>query len=127
MQRNSFLARAAIGLLAAVVLCSGCAQTTRFNTEPEEADIYVNGVPLGKSPKNYQSRSGLPKVYYVKVEKPGYKALKDVTIESTYRADESLVLLLFGIIPYFFSARLENDYTWVLIPENPQEAPPAAR
>ena len=102
---------------------SGCAQSTRFTTEPDDADISVNGVPIGKTPTTYQSRSGLPKVYHVTVEKPGYKPLKNVVVESSYRADESLFWLLPGIIPYFFSARLESDYRYVLRPEDPASAP----
>ncbi|HNS00589.1 MAG TPA: PEGA domain-containing protein [Planctomycetota bacterium] len=123
MFRTSFLARAAIGLLAAAAIGSGCAQSTRFTTEPDDADISVNGVPIGKTPTTYQSRSGLPKVYHVTVEKPGYKPLKNVVVESSYRADESLFWLLPGIIPYFFSARLESDYRYVLRPEDPASAP----
>lgn len=40
------------GILALVILTSGCAtyQTVTFKTIPENADIYINGVPKGKSP-----------------------------------------------------------------------------
>jgi hypothetical protein len=127
MQKTtSVWSRVLVAVLGAAVLFSGCAHSARITTEPEDADVFVNGIPLGKSPRNFLSRSGLPTVYYVRIEKPGYKTLKDITIESTYRADASLVLLLFAIVPYFFSARLEDQYVWPLSPDGTQPTAPAA-
>lgn len=118
--RRYWLKLLAIGLVFAFGL-SACQHTTRMNTTPEGAEIYVNGIPIGETPVTYKSRSGFPQTYYVKIEKEGYKTLKDITIESQYRADESLVLLILGIVPYFFSARLEDQYIWHLIPEEKEQ------
>ncbi len=96
---------------------SACEHVSRINTEPEGARVFINGVPIGTTPTIYKSRSGLPETLYVKIEKKGYKTLDNITIDKHYRADVSLALLLLGIVPYFFSARLEDQYIWPLIPE----------
>lgn len=109
----------ATGVVLAVAL-SACSHTSMINTEPEDAEVYINGVPVGRTPTVYKSHSGTPETYYLKIEKPGYQTLKNVTIERRYRADLSLVLLVLAFVPYFFSARLEDQYVFHLIPEGGQ-------
>ena len=99
--------------LMVMILASGCAHSVRINTEPEGADVSVNGVYLGKSPVIHHERSGFPKNYFVKVEKDGFKKM-DTALQATYKADVSLLLLLPGIIPYFFTADLEDTYNFHL-------------
>ena len=62
-------------------------------------------------------RSGLPQTYYLKIAKDGYKEMRDISIDRIYRADVSLALLILGIFPYFFSARLEDQYIFNMLPE----------
>ena len=90
---------------------------TRFGTEPEGALLLVNGMSQGDTPAQYKSRSGFPESYYIEIHKEGYKK-QSFAISSAYRADISLLLLIPGILPYFFSARLEDDYNFQLIPED---------
>jgi hypothetical protein len=49
----------------------------------------------------------------VKLEKPGFKT-QTIQMDKNLRADESLLLLIPGIIPYFFSARLEDRQNFVM-------------
>ena len=95
-------------------MCTSCAEVAKINTEPEGAKVYVNGIYLGETPVQYKYRSGLPESYIFEVRKDGYKEMTNATLDRTLRADESLVLLLLAIVPYFFSARLEDQYTFVL-------------
>ncbi len=107
------------GLLALLLVCvfliGGCLQTSRITTDPPGAQIILNGAPLGKSPIYYNTRASIPKIYFLEIEKPGCKKV-ETKLESNYRADISLGLLLPGIVPYFFSARLEDDYKYSLLP-----------
>jgi hypothetical protein len=89
---------------------------SKISTAPEGAKISINGAPLGNSPIFYSSRSGVPQNYFLTIEKSGYQKV-DTTIESAYRADTSLLLLIPGLIPYVFSARLEDEYRFSLQPE----------
>ncbi len=113
MPAHGTLARTFAVVLAAAVLGTGCLHTARIVTEPEGANVTINGQFKGPSPILFQDRSGTPRTYYVKIEKPGYKTL-DLTIESVYKADIKLLLLIPGIIPYFFTAELEDSYPFTL-------------
>ena len=113
----SWITRGVAVVLAASIIVSGCSQTSQITTEPEGARIKVNGIYLGETPASYRYRSGLPETYILEIEKEGYKKLSNATIDRTLRADESLVLLLLAIVPYFFSARLEDQYVFPLEPE----------
>ena len=113
------LLRWSLVVVAGVLLAAAgtaCQQTTRLITEPEGAEVWVNNINMGESPALYQTRSGTPATYYVRVRKEGYEEVKNATIESSYRADVSLLLLLAAIVPYFFSARLEDQYSFHLVP-----------
>jgi hypothetical protein len=96
---------------------SACSHRTLITSEPEGAVIHVNNIYIGPTPCYYKSRSGTPETYYVRVEKPGYQTIKSAPIDRNYRADLSLALLVLAIVPYFFSARLEDEYHFPLIPE----------
>ena len=116
---SSFARQAPAVLVLAAILpfAFGCNHISRLGTNPEGALILVNGMSQGESPAQYKSRSGFPETFFVEITKKGYKK-QTFTINSAYRADLSLLLLIPGILPYFFSARLEDDYNFQLIAED---------
>jgi hypothetical protein len=76
--------------------------------------VYVNDRFIGETPVTWQDRSGFPsESIWVKLEKPGFKT-QTIQMDKNLRADESLLLLIPGIIPYFFSARLEDRQNFVM-------------
>lgn len=118
--------KALCALLAlAIVTTPACTQNTRIITEPEGAEVKIDGLYLGQGPVTFISRSGFPDQAYVEITLDGYEPIKNGVIKKSYRADLSLLLLLPGIIPYFFSARFEDDYRFVLKPL-PGTTPPRA-
>ncbi len=112
-------------VLVGAMVGAGCAETSRLNTSPEGGKIYVNGIYVGEGPTVYKYRAGLPESYIVEVRKDGYKTVANATIDRSLRADISLLLLICVIVPYFFSARLEDQYVFELEPL-PGTVPPAA-
>lgn len=113
-----------VWLAVSVVLTPACAQSSRIITEPEGAEVEIDNIYIGQSPVTWTSRSGLPDQAYIKITKEGYEPVKNGILKKTYRADLSLLLLLAGIVPYFFSARFEDDYRFALKSTQPK-APPA--
>ena len=95
------------------LLTVGCATSTQITTTPSGAKVYINDRLIGETPCVYEDRSGFPESCWVKVEKAGYKS-QTAQMKKQWRADESLLLLLPGIIPYFFSARYEGRENFVL-------------
>jgi hypothetical protein len=106
---------AALTLLCVCLLTLGCATSTQITSAPPGAKAYVNDRLIGDTPCVFESRSGFPESSWVRIEKPGYKS-QSVKMRREYRADESLFLLIPGIIPYFFSARYEDQENFVLEP-----------
>ncbi len=130
------LAGGAVALVAALALLSssGCVQSSVITSDPEGAEVWVQGEYLGMTPATYRSRSGLPQRFSIRLEKPGYEPVRAAGIEKLYMADISLLALLPGIVPYFFTARLEEGYEFKLrpvpgtiIPTGPRDSPPSPR
>lgn len=131
MFKHSVFNRALCLLLVGTVLVTmpACSTTTRIIVEPEGADVTIDGMFLGKAPDTlYASRSGLPDQAYVNIELEGYEPVKNGLIKKSYRADISLLLLILVFVPYFFSARYEDEYRFQLRPKKdkePKEKPAA--
>lgn len=102
-----------LGAFLVVLLClGGCRQNTTIRTEPQGARIWVDQVRLeGKTPATYSSKCGFPGTARIKVAKEGYEPVRDVPMEKSYHADASLLWLIPGLIPYFFTARFEEEVT----------------
>lgn len=110
-------------LAVSVVLTPACAQSSRIITEPEGAEVEIDNIYVGQSPVTWTSRSGLPDQAYIKITKDGYEPIKNGILKKTYRADLSLLLLIAAFVPYFFSARFEDDYRFSLKPVKPATPP----
>ncbi|MDF1664051.1 MAG: PEGA domain-containing protein [Planctomycetota bacterium] len=95
-----------------MVLLVGCRQNTIIRSEPEGARVWVDQVRLaGNTPATYSSKSGFPGTARIKVAKEGYEPVRDVPMEKSYHADATLLWLIPGLIPYFFTARFEETVT----------------
>ena len=112
--RFSWTRQAVIVILLGGIFAAGCATNTQISSVPLGAKVYVNDRYIGETPVTWQDRSGFPsESVWVRLEKPGFKT-QTVQMDKNLRADESLFLLLPGIIPYLFSARFEDLQTFVL-------------
>jgi len=100
-------------LLVMVFLIAGCTHATLINSNPSGASIVIDGNDLGLAPVTFNDTSGVPKTFILKVKKPGYKEI-NVPIKQAYRGDVSLMWLLAAIIPYFFTATLNDAYNFNL-------------
>ncbi len=83
-------------------------------TDPPGASI-ATGDGLVVRGEQLEAASGLPSSHVVRVSAPGFEPA-DFEVRLGYRADPSLLLLLAGIVPYFFSARLDDAYRFSLRP-----------
>ncbi len=59
-----------------VVSILGCTTLVRIRTDPQDAKVYINDEPVGKSPVQKQLSNFVANEYQVRIEKPGYKSLE---------------------------------------------------
>lgn len=65
-------------LFSLILLTSGCAtifkgtsEEVNFNTDPQRAEVWINGVNMGETPVSFKLES--KKTYTIEFKKPGYK------------------------------------------------------
>jgi hypothetical protein len=112
--KGAFMSKQIITLSLVFPLLVGCATSTRFNTTPEGAKVYINGDYIGDSPVTLDDSKSLPKRVHVQVRREGYKEL-DMYIDK--RLDYLNMIL--GITPYgapliFWGYTLEDKYRFDL-------------
>lgn len=95
------------------LIIAGCSHTTLITTSPASAKITIDGNYLGVSPVSFHDTSGFPKVFFIKVNKRGYKEI-NVPIKQAYKGDVTLLWLIPGIFPYFLTATLSDAYNYNL-------------
>jgi hypothetical protein len=103
-----------ITLSLSLPLMFGCTTSTRFNTKPEGAKIFINGDYIGDSPITLDDTKSLPSRYHVQIRHEGYKEL-DMYLDK--RADYLTMAL--SAIPYFapllfWGYTLDNKYKFDL-------------
>jgi hypothetical protein len=62
-----------MALLAASAMATGCATTTRFNSSPEGAAVYLDGERIGTTPVVHYDRGSLPQRHRIQLELEGYE------------------------------------------------------
>ena len=65
-----------IVMIAVIVAVVGCSTLVRIETEPANADVYVNDVKIGKSPVEQEYSNFVGNEYYVRIEKDGYRTIR---------------------------------------------------
>ncbi len=118
-----------LSLVVTLVLVPGCFQhRTRVLTDPAGVQVSLAGSDLGQTPElSFQTPfwSFPGKSYQLTLSKQGHKQLKQ-TLVTRYHADLSLLWLACFIAPYFFTARIDKEYSYTLEPEVPEGLKPRA-
>lgn len=90
----------AIGALS-IAIFSGCAgiisgksQLLTIKSEPEDAEVFLNGVPIGKTPLTYDAKKGKNQILTVK--KDGYKQV-DMPLGTSFDAAAAIGVLTYSL------------------------------
>jgi len=113
MEKSKVVKKGMSFIIVIAMIISGCAHTALITTSPQGANVTIDGNNLGVSPVSFSDTSGIPKVFFVKIKKKGYKEI-NVPIKQAYRGDITLLWLLPAIFPYFFTAILNDSYSFNL-------------
>ena len=113
MKKIEMVKRVISFVVIVAILITGCAHTALITTTPPGAKVTIDGNNLGVSPVSFNDTSGFPKVFFIKVNKRGYKEI-NVPIKQAYKGDVTLLWLIPGIFPYFLTATLNDAYNFNL-------------
>ena len=113
MKKIEMVKRVISFVVIAAILITGCAHTALITTMPPGTKVTIDGNNLGVSPVSFNDTSGFPKVFFIKVNKRGYKEI-NVPIKQAYKGDVTLLWLIPGIFPYFLTATLNDVYNFNL-------------
>lgn len=106
-----------------LVFSTGCASTVRITSNPEGADVTVDGRYIGQTPTTYTDTAVILSTRQVRVEKPGYR-----TTETTISRDGDLNVgaLVGGIVclvPFLWLLDYPSVVTYELRPESRADGP----
>lgn len=80
--KRTFITKTSI-LIAVLIILSGCASSTMIKSVPSEADVYINGELVGKTPYLYTDTKVSFSPVMVDIVKEGYEP-----IYTSFRRDE---------------------------------------
>ena len=113
MKKCAMLKQGMSLIVVVTLIIAGCTHTALITTSPSGAKVTIDSNNLGISPVSFHDTSGFPKVFFVKINKQGYKEI-NVPIKQAYKGDVTLLWLIPGIFPYFLTATLSDSYNFNL-------------
>ncbi|HEX8441263.1 PEGA domain-containing protein [Archangium sp.] len=105
----------------ALVFSVGCASTTIIRTEPGEANLYIDGSKVGKTPYTYEDTKVVGSSTRVRITKEGYK-----DFETVLKRDEEFQVGpciggFFFLVPWLWIMGYKPEHTYELTPEKAAE------
>jgi len=101
-----------------VSILSSCMSSTVINTEPEGADVYINGMLAGQTPVVMADQKLSMSVTYIKLEKDGYLPL-ETYIERDEKIDIGAAIAgVFLYYPWLWIFEYNPYHNYILIPDD---------
>lgn len=103
-------------VLTLSILLSSCASSTMIYSGPEDAKIYIDGEPVGKTPYLHTDTKIIGSTTTVKLEKEGYQPFY-TTFSRNEQADAGAIIGgLFVWIPFLWTMKYKPTRTYEMIP-----------
>ena len=85
-----------------IAVLSGCTSSTMIQTDPSNAEVYVNSEYIGESPVKYSDSKVAFSTNYLKIKKEGYE-----TLTTDFSRDENINILagcagFFVLVPWLW-------------------------
>lgn len=102
--------------MAGIILLSSCASTTRIQSHPDGAKLYLNGESVGTTPYDHTDTKIVGSVTTVRLEKEGYETL-NTSFARNEEADVGAIIGgIFVWIPFLWTMKYKSSRTYELIP-----------
>lgn len=101
-------------LIILIAILNSCSSNTIIKSNPPEAELYIDGKNVGKTPYRYSDKKIIGMKTYIKIEKEGYKVL-DTTFRKneTFDANNFFIGFLYGM-PYLYAMKYKPERTYDL-------------
>lgn len=109
-------------LLAAAVL-TGCTSTTVINSNPDHAQVLIDGAPRGETPFTYAEQVNAGTRHQLTLRKAGYRDLNTYIAADQWNVGKVIISALFCLPGLFFSSEYPPGYNFSLEPAQPQPYP----
>jgi hypothetical protein len=116
MKTTSFKFNAFALLLAGLMLISSCSSTTRIQSIPNGAKIYVDGVPVGRTPFIYTDTKISGSKTSVRLEAEGYEPLDTYFYRDEQVDAGAIVGGIFLWVPFLWTMKYFPEHNYEMAP-----------
>ncbi|MFB6263088.1 MAG: PEGA domain-containing protein [Bradymonadaceae bacterium] len=110
--------------LSVVLVSAGCASSTRIMTDPEGAEVYVDGAYEGKTPLTYKDQRLAGTCVNLKVKKSGYETQNHSLCRDERANVGAIIAGIFFWFPFMWMFSYKPSRTYKLVPSKPPSPPP---
>ena len=124
MKTNTNTAAKTLVILATAALITACASTTKIDSTPAGATLYINGEKAGTTPYTYPDTKIVGSAVQLKIKKEGYEDFQ-TTLTRNEEADVGAIVGgVFTLVPLLWSMKYKPTHTYELVElMHQQEAP----
>ncbi len=101
---------------AALMFFSSCASTTLIQSEPNGADLYLDGMKVGQTPYTHSDTKIVGSTTTIKMKKEGYEELNIIMSRSEKLAVGPLIGGILVLIPFLWIMKYEENRLYELEP-----------
>lgn len=123
MKKQTKITKAISLLLVGSVLLTSCVSTTMIQSEPEGANLYLNGEFAGTTPYRYQDTKIVGSTTAIKLEKEGYDPLNTSILRNEEADAGAIVGGVFLLFPFLWTMKYKPSHTYELSEKSIVEEP----
>jgi hypothetical protein len=107
--------------LAGTVLLSSCASTTLIQSNPQGANLYIDGEKVGRTPYSYTDTKIVGSATMIRLEKDGYETL-NTSFSRNEQADAGAIIGgLLVWVPFLWTMKYKPMHSYELSPALDQQ------
>jgi hypothetical protein len=102
--------------LSLLILFTSCASTTIIDSIPSDANLYINGEYVGKTPYKHRDTKIVGSVNTVRLEKEKFEVYKSSFAKDEQLAIGPLIGGIFFLFPYLWIMKYKKGHLYELNP-----------
>ena len=113
-------------LLVGSIFAASCSSTTKIQSEPKGAKLYLDNQPVGTTPYIYSDTKIVGTCTSLRLEKEGYETLNTWLCRNEEADVGAIIGGVFFLIPFLWTMKYHPLHTYELVPlsDSPREVKP---